>query len=746
MDQERRGVGRLFMLLGAFVGCSLLAAVVVLGMLAPFVLLPAGSVKAAATWWESVPDEYPKLPALAQRTTLVDADGKPFATLFEQNRIVVTLDEVPQVMIDAVLSIEDDRFYERETALDVEAIGRAVVNNVTGGSRQGGSTIAQQYVKNLLVLTAGTEEEQRAAVEARYMRKIREARMALRAERELGKDGILIGYLNTVYLGAGSYGVAAAAQTYFSKAVADLTLPEAAMIAGLLQSPSAYDPTRYRERARDRRNVVLDVMARTGRITVEQAQEAKATRLGLRVSRQPNGCAVSLYPFYCQQVLRQFLTDPAFGESETQREEALRRGNLIIRTALRPDVLKAAEAAARDALEPKNRVATGIAVVIPGTGEVAAIATNRYWGSDAERGQTELVLPALPAYQPGSTFKPFVLATALEGGFDPETPLSAPNEYKPISLNHPPGGFHNYDDVSYPPMTAKKATEQSINTWYIQLIERTGVIPVASLATRMGITSLPISGPGAVGKKDAALALGTREVSPVDMAAAYATFASGGVACTATFITGVENKTTGDISEYDPQCAQVLDTATAATVTSILKGVLVSGTASGFSLPGRPSAGKTGTTNDNAATWFAGYTADYATAVWVGDPRGGQRYPLVDVTAYGVTHEVAYGRTIATPLWKDVMMQIHEGLPSRDFPTAGAAALPAMRVPNVVGMSAIDARSYLTANGYQVVSRRGAPPEGVDTPGGVVVRQEPEAGTLAQTGQQVLLRVSPQSP
>ena len=725
-----------------------LARLVVLGVVTAGFLLPvvgpvALGAREAADSFEELPEELPIAVTLPQRATLTDAEGKVFATLYSENRVPVALDDVAPVVIDAVLATEDDRFYEHGP-MDVRGNLRAVLNNTRTDDLQGASSITQQYVKNILLTNAVTQRERTAVTSQTLGRKLRELRYAAALEQKMSKDDILAGYLNVAYFGGRAYGVGAAAEYYFGTTADRLTLPQAAMLAGLLQDPSGYDPTRNPEAARDRRATVLSRMAATGRITAAEARAANRSDLELDVSVPSRGCAASKYEAYCEYVRQTILDNPVFGATAQAREQFLFRGGFTVRTALDPDAMKAANNAARRALSPKNRVAAAVAVVQPGTGAVTAIGSNRPWGSDKKKGETQLVYAALPAYQPGSTFKPITLATALEQGFNMRSRLNSPSPYSPPGLDSPVGGFRNDDRRSRGAIDAYAATANSVNTWYVELIRRTGVLPVADMAGRLGISSLPRTGPRAVKKTSASLTLGSYEVSPVEMAAAYATFAADGIACRPTPILRITDAAGKKLPAPDPGCHREISPGVASVVTSALRGPLQGGgTAAGLGVPGRDSAGKTGTTNDNGATWFVGYTPQYATAVWVGDPRGPQN-ELRGVTAYGRYYGQLFGATVAAPIWKDVMTKISDGLPKESFrpPDPAVLAGATTRFPSVVGLERDAAITTLAAQGYRVrVAPQTAEPNDLVGPG-FVAAQSPEGGKSASYGAVVTLTLT----
>jgi membrane peptidoglycan carboxypeptidase len=714
-----------------------------LGVFLALILLPIAApagllTRTAAQAWNDLPSELPVDESLPQQTVLLDRNGQQFATLFSENRQPVTLNQVNPNVVDALLSVEDRSFFTH-SGIDLRGTIRGFIR--TGqGSTQGGSTLTQQYVKNLLLTSAGSEEEATKATEQTVERKLREARYAVALEQKLSKEQILEGYLNVSYFGANAYGIGAAAQRYFGKPASDLSVSEAATLVGILKNPSRYDPTANPQASRDRRDTVLNLMVANDKLSAEEAKRIKKSATKLNLTSPPNGCAASSDPLYCDYVRRTLLDDPAFGVTPQARERAFYRGGYTIRTALDPKVAAAAREAVQDALPAKSRVAAATAVVIPGTGHVAALAMNRPWGTNKKAGETELPLPILPAYQPGSTFKPITLATALEQGFDPNERINAPGTYQPRSLNAPEGGFGNDDLRSRGRINAYQATANSVNTWYVQLVERYGVKKTAAMAQRLGMKSVPVTGDRAVGNRDGALTLGAYETSPLEVANTYATFAAHGLACPTTpflTVTGPD----GSTIDTGTECQQVLSPDVADTVTDVLSNTFTSGTASRFPLAGRPAAGKTGTTNNRGATWFAGYTPDYAAAVWVGDPRGPQYDMRGGIVAFGRYVPNVFGGTVAGPTWKQFMDDIHDGLPAKELTPTSPGVLTGsatLTPPNVVGVETDTAVAILGRAGYLTVINPATSGTG-DLPANIVVAAAPDKDN------RIILTLSPNS-
>ena len=667
--------------LGGFVVVSLLAGVVAVAMVLPLAAAAGLVTRGAVESFESLPSQL-DAPELPERSVILASDGSVLATIYYQNRIEVPLSSVSPVMREAIVSVEDARYLDHP-GIDLRGTMRAIVSNASdsGGSQQGGSTITQQYVKNVLIASATNEQELEAARARTPSRKLREIRYALALERRYSKEQILEKYLNIVYFGAGAYGVEAAARRYFSKPASQLDLIESATLAGIVQQPTAFDPTRNPDLSQTRRNIVLDEMQQAGFITPVQASAAKEVSIEetLNPSLQPNGCTSSYAPYFCDFVVRMIKADPAFGETQVEREALLRRGGLTIRTTLDPDTQAAAYAATNKyipAKDPSQRAAA-ITLVEPGTGNVIAMAQNRDWGLKG-RGKTTYNYNVDQAFggtigmQAGSTFKVFTLAEALEAGFSPFETVDAPN----------PKTFDKFVNCStgekFQPVTVRnagsagvldmfQATAFSTNTYFVTLAERFGLCRQAEIAEEMGVrlaTGEPL-------QRVPTFSLGTMEVSPLSMAGAYAAFANHGTYCAPRVVLEMTDRYGNNVDVPAPRCKEVVSREVADTITSVLTGVidgpLEGRTGSAASLPDRPAAGKTGSTNDNAAIWFCGFTPQMAAAVWVGDPRGGFAYPMTDVTINGTYYSYVTGGMIPNPIWRETMIAAHANLPPKPF-------------------------------------------------------------------------------
>jgi membrane peptidoglycan carboxypeptidase len=654
------------------------AGAAVLALLALPLVGGAGLVaKAAADTFEHN-DPVLLVPPLAQRTVLYDKTGKEFTELHgAEDRVVVALADVPMLMQQAIIGIEDSRFYEHH-GVDFQGVLRAAVRNGQGGSTtQGGSTLTQQYVKNVLKLSAHSEAERQAATAQTFDRKLREARYALQLERELPKAKILENYLNIAYFGDGVYGVGTAAQHYFGVRVHDINLAQAAMLAGLVNSPSSYNPFLHPVAAKTRRDLVLKRMLDLRYITAAQQQRAAGVPVPTKASRTrpADACEGTEAPFFCDYVRYTLRKDPKLGDDQATRDREVYDGGLRVRTTLDPQVQAAAQAAVMNVIPATDRALAVLAVVEPGTGKVLAIAANRTYSSSKKPGTTKFGIGYTPlGFLPGSTFKMFTLVTALQQQLPVSTSFYAPGCYtSKIYVTHNVGpcqGFSNAgDETEAGTFDLASGTWFSVNTFFIQLEEKVGLDAVQQTAIDMGIPASRLEGVGG------ALTLGglPRGVTPIDLATAYATLAAHGVECDPHPLSTVTDPQGKPVEvSHVPDCHRVVDTAVADTATGILEGVLTQrgATAQGRGLDGRVSAGKTGTTDNEASAWFAGFTPQLATAVGLGDPVAPSS-PLGMVQGI----EPVFGGTLPATIWQQAMNAALMGKPVADMPPAVATSV-----------------------------------------------------------------------
>ena len=732
------------------------AVAVVMGVLAACLAIPfAGLVGVAA---KDVSKGMVNLPEsleakdLSQKTRIYDVNGNLIASLYDQNRINVPLQSISRPMVKAIVAIEDYRFYDHG-ALDLKGTLRAfITNQANGGSVQGGSSITQQMVKQTLLYQAETDEERKAATEETYARKIRELRYAIAFEKNHTKDWILERYLNIAYFGDGAFGVQSAARHFFSKNAKDLTLLESATLAGLVKNPVGYDPIDNPERAESRRNVVLDRMAQLGVLTEKKAERLKSRPLEktLKIETAPNGCQQSQAPFFCDYVVNWLLKDPVLGDTPKERRTTLKNGGLTIRTTIDLDMQKAADTAVASHVYPTDQAIGGLAMVEPGTGDVRALAQSRPMGKDKAAGETYLnyVVPKeygdANGFQAGSTFKLFVLASAINQGIPLSTTINSPQE-----LHIDDEEFENCDgpyagdgegwDVSNSTGAGTfdlySGTQQSVNTFFAQLETQTGMCEPLQLAEDMGV-KVPLA------QKVPSWILGVSDSNPLELAQAYATFAARGLHCDPRPVTQVLDSSGQTLKDFTPQCEQVMPGATADAVNDILRGVMEPGGFGQNIAIDKPSAGKTGTNQSNMAVWFAGYTPTLATVAMVaGANEFGEWVSLNGQTVGGGYISEAFGSTVAGPIWGDAMAAASAKLPYEDFqaPPGDEIAGVLTAVPDVAGQSvaaataALQAAGFTVADGGQVNSEVGA---------GLVAYTSPAGGASLSSGDTVTLYTS----
>ncbi|MEU5880200.1 penicillin-binding protein [Spirillospora sp. NPDC047279] len=734
-------------------------------MLVALMLLPTAcavgvGARDTSTWFQSEPTDL-DVSGVPQRSKILASDGSTIATFYYQNRIDVRIDQVSPIARRAVLAIEDSRFYEHG-ALDSKGTLRALASNLGSGEvQQGGSGITQQYVKNLLLTQAESQEQAQAAKELSAARKIRELRYAVAMERRFSKDEIFRRYLNIAYYGDGAYGIEAAARHYYDKPAAKLDLNEAATLAGVIRYPYAYDPTRYPGRAKERRNVVLQRMADLGWIDGATAAATAAQDLGLDLHETPNGCVTSKAPFFCDYVQREILTNPVFGATPKARERLLKRGGLTIHTTLDWQTQKAAQRAVDSHVPRRNSAgkAAAEALVEPGTGEIKGLVVDRQLGSNKVRGKTWINFAADASHgssigmQAGSTFKAFTLAAALEDDMPFGTRIMAPRRFTPTGYRNckgervgdPSSSLRNSADGEGGRMfSLTTGTQHSVNTFFLALQREVGLCETVKMAERLGMKQAN----GKPMEQYASFTLGFNPVSPLRLAAAYAAFGARGEYCAPIAIKRITDAQGKRVKVPSAGCEQVLDKGVADAVNHVLRGVITRGTARGMGI-GRPAAGKTGTVDNFSAAWFAGYTPDLAAAVWVGDPRGGYRYPMDSLCMNGTCYGAVFGATIPAPIWQDSMAGALAGRsatpfhqpPSRYF--SKGSGEDKINIPDVRGMKLSAAISRLRAAGFRADVGRQVESDRYEK--GTVAEMEPGPGS-AEPGETVTLRVSKGKP
>ncbi|MER5536848.1 transglycosylase domain-containing protein [Streptomyces mirabilis] len=664
-----------------FLGVSVLAGAVMAGIALPAAGALGLAAKGSVQGFDEIPDNL-KSPALSQRTTILDNKGGQIATVYSRDRTVVDLKDISPYMQKAIVAIEDSRFYQHG-AVDLKGVLRALNQNAqNGGVAQGASTLTQQLVKNYFVEEAGDDPTKVAqATQQTLGRKVRELKYAIQLEEKLGKKKILENYLNITFFGEQAYGIEAAAQRYFSKPAKDLNLQESALLAGIVQSPSRYDPVNDEAEATKRRNTVLQRMAEVHDISQQEADQAKEAKLGLKVSQPKNGCitAVKGASFFCKYVENVFLTDPVFGKTKEARAKLWNQGGLTIRTTLDPQAQKSVQSSIKSHVNKSDSVATAATLVEPGTGKIVGMGQSRPYGYgkneteynysvDRDMGGSNYGFPT------GSTFKPFVAAAALEEGRPATQQYPSPYEMaypSPVQTcsskpwtNLTNEKLSNESTEEKGPYALKTAMAKSVNTYFVQMISDIGICPVVKMTDKLHV----VQGNGDKLPEVPAITLGSKGISPLTMASAYATFASRGMYCTPIAIESITQKDDGREKSLEvpkSTCSRAMSEKTADTVNTLLQGVIDSGTGQQAGLSDRDNAGKTGTTDERKNAWFVGYTPNLSGAVWVGSPK--QNVKMTGIRIGGVYHDLVYGGQVPGPIWKDAMTGALSGKDSPSF-------------------------------------------------------------------------------
>ncbi|MBA2558832.1 MAG: transglycosylase domain-containing protein, partial [Propionibacteriales bacterium] len=749
-----RHEGGLIHQLAVIIGVSVLSGVLIAGLALPWIGLLGKGAQTSADAVKNFPLPL-KFSALSERTTVLAADGTRLATFYDENRKYVALNQISYTMRQAIIAIEDSRFYEHG-AIDVEGTGRAfVVNLFNGGVVQGGSTITQQLVKLTRVENATTAKQRTAATEDTQARKVEELRYALWVEDHLTKNEILEHYLNTAYYGDGAYGIEAAAHHYFSTTAAKLDLTQSALLAGLVKNPTGYDPTNSKSTARNRRNTVLDRMLDLHVITTKEAKRAKRSPLGLKLSYIPNGCISTDAPWFCDYLLNYMLQDRELGKTVEERKHLIYGGGLTIKTTISLRDQRAADTSVARHVFPGDKAVGALALVEPGTGYVRALAQSRPMGTKKRNGDSFLNYTVPKQYgdangfQAGSNFKPFVLTAAIKQRIPLNTQINSPS---PLNIsqarfsNCP--GAPRYPDVNWAVHNSTgtgsfnliTGTQQSVNSFYAQLEQMTGVCQPWNLAKQMGVH---LTDPAR--NRFPSFTLGTVDVSPLEMAEAYATFAARGLHCDATPILEIRDRAGTVIPTSGPQCNRVMQPAQADAVNSILRGVqeLPNGFGNIYGDDiNQPSAAKTGTTSDTKAVWFTGYTPNLATAsVIAGIKSNGDPQDLRGLSVHGsiLTNESAAGSALAGPMWQDAMEIIAQWLPNKNFVSPDPTVIvgQTITIPSYFGYSPQVAAAQLTSLGFRPQIAGGVYS---DAPYGTVAYTSPSGE--AASGQTVVIYTS----
>ena len=668
---------QLFALLLAFLSVSALMGVVGAGMLVPIVGPTALVAKSAPSVFNELPGDLQTV-APAEESQILDSSGAVIAHFYDKQRIVVPSANISDVMKKAIIAIEDKRFYEHN-GVDATGIARAFVTNLGDSGRQGASTITQQYVRNSLAergYLEGDADQVSAATEQTTERKLREIKYALALEKTQSKDEILTGYLNIAPFGPITYGVEAASQRYFSKSASELNYLDAALLAGLVQSPVQYDPLVHPDAAKERRDTVLAAMLEQNVITQEEYDKGIDTTIDsmLHPTVSSEGCsgAESSKAYFCDYVLAQFLEDPTFGETRTERERMLKTQGVTIRTTMDPTMQNAAFSSLTNTIPVGDASGLNDALVSldPRSGRVLAMAQNTTYG--IESGETMSNYSADGNFQVGSTFKVFTLLEWFKEGHSAYETVGSNNTFYGNG-SFKCGGRAIYTDGyqvndlagKTGTMNVVRATGQSVNQAFVNMASRVDFCAIFDTAYNMGITE-----DGEVPSPVPANILGSVSSSPLQMASVFGAIANSGQQCTPQSIESVTDRDENVLKEFSADCKEVISADVANKTAALLTasaGQYYTSTRLG---DGRPFAAKSGTTDGHANTWLTGFTPSVVTSAWVGHGANSSQ-EVGSVTINGKYYGEIYGETfVGQNIWAPYMTKILAGTPVENVSNA----------------------------------------------------------------------------
>ncbi|QCB96457.1 penicillin-binding protein [Arthrobacter sp. PAMC25564] len=709
-------LGKIFL----FLGVSAICGVLVAGLLVPAAAVSGSAASGSIQFFDTLPAEL-KVDPPSQSTTVLASDGSVIATLYAENRTRVSLDQMSPYIKDAVIAIEDSRFYEHG-GVDTTGILRALVSTARG-NKQGASTITQQYVNN--VINSSLEAEGKGdqvllnGVNKGVGDKLREMKLAIALEKKFTKEQILEGYLNIVFFNRDAYGIEAAAKFFFSTSAKDLTLPQAALLAGVVNSPSFYDPTIHPDNAKVRRDLVLHAMLSQGKIKQADYDAAVATPVTTKVTQPRQGCAyATTAPYFCDYVLHLLLNNPAYGADTAERERKIFRGGLTIKTTLDPKAQAVAQAQV-DASAGANPDKWGAALVSvqPGSGKIVSMAQNTVWfPADGKFDQTQNFnvdsqdakgqdLNGLGGFQPGSTMKPFTFAEWLNEGKSMSTQLNGAVRRYPQNFPWrntcpaPTVGWYdstngtkdlqNAEDGYYRYMSVLDGLANSINTMTFASASQVDLCGIQKIVDAVGIHGgLPTADDPnpKVPMTTLGNLIGSTQTAPLTMASAFATFANDGKYCEPIAIASVTDQSGAQLPAQATNCRDAIKPEVARGVAYAMQEVLNRG--SGSLIQPRistrtsfPVAAKTGTNDTNGSTWVVGYTTGLATATWFGDPLGNQGRPGQNLTINGKFYKGIDGYMIAGPQFSNYMAQVAPAYGTNPFPAPPSSMLGTTVVP-----------------------------------------------------------------
>ena len=681
---------QLFALLLAFLSVSALMGVVGAGMLVPVAGPTALVAKSAPSVFNELPGDLQTV-APAEESQLLDSSGAVIAHFYDKQRIVVPSANISDVMKKAIIAIEDKRFYEHN-GVDATGIARALVTNLGDSGRQGASTITQQYVRNSLAergYLEGDADQVSAATEQTTERKLREIKYAMALEKTQSKDEILTGYLNIAPFGPITYGVEAASQRYFSKSASELDYLEAALLAGLVQSPVQYDPLTHPEAAQERRDTVLATMLEQGVITQEEYDKGIATSVDsmLHPTVSSEGCsgAESSKAYFCDYVLAQFLEDPTFGATRVERERLLKTQGITIRTTMDPAMQDAAYSSLTNTIPVGDASGLNDALVSldPRSGRVLSMAQNTTYGIEAGETMSNY---SDGNFQVGSTFKVFILLEWFKEGHSAYETVGSANTFYPNGAFKCDGRSITTEGYQVNDLAGKtgtmnvvRATGQSVNQAFVNMASRVDFCAIFDTAYNMGITE-----DGEVPSPFPANILGSVSSSPLQMASVFGAIANSGQQCTPQSIESVTDRDENVLKEFAADCKEVISPDVANKTAALLTasaGQYYTSTRLG---DGRPFAAKSGTTDGHANTWLTGFTPSVVTSAWVGHGANSSQ-EVGAVTINGKYYGEIYGETfVGQNIWAPYMTQVLAGTPVENVSSAniGAATTRSNPTPN----------------------------------------------------------------
>lgn len=682
--------GQFVTLLGTFMVASLLSGILLAGLVIPAAGAGGILAKAGPRVFETLPADFDILPP-SELSVIKDVHGTDIAHFYAENRIIVALEDMSPHLRDAIVSIEDRRFYEHK-GIDPDGMGRAFINNLSGRSTQGASTLTQQFVKNTLLeagIQKGDQELIDDATEQSVQRKLREARFAMSLEQKMTKDEILAGYLNIAPFGPNVYGAEAASRLYFSKPAADLDIAQAALLAGIVKSPNEYNPIDHPEEAQQRRNIVLQTMLAEQKITQEEYDASVNTPIAetMKVSNTPQGCSGGgSAAFFCEYVRQDLLKSASFGTTELERQQKLLRGGLTVNTTLDWNLQNKAVAAIQDHI-PTNDPSGVNAVVVsedPRNGHILAMAQNTNYGipSEADPSATQNSYAADKAhgggdgFPAGSTLKSFTMLQWFKEGHTAwERVGNHSTRFQPSEWNTCAPEYNNavwdVGDVSgkLGSFNILSATELSVNRAFAHMATKLELCSIFD-----GMKALGITAPDGSVVPQIPSNIISAEATPLAMAGAYGAFATSGKRCEPMAITQVLDRDGNEIVKFDPSCTQAVDASAANKVGEVLRRTAESGSYWNTRI-GRPIIAKTGTSDENANAWLVGGTPQMITAVWTGYAKNSSKSMNFQQIG-GQYHDYVYGGTLAAPLWQQYMATAVEGMEVENFPGADLGSPP----------------------------------------------------------------------